>query len=735
MRSITKKFILGSIIFFLVIVIYIVMDIFAIQHAKSDAIRINFATQLRFRSYEMAWLARRLAGKEVEKLGESMRNGLVTRLKGEIDSFDRTVEDFRNGNRIAGLEKLEYKEALTLLDGIGDVWTGKLKPVLVTVSDLPPEFSEADARKILASFDEGLATLSGRVDSLIGLLNDDYHAELAEYERFRFSVIGLLAAMTGLTVLYMRRSIVGPVKDLGEAAKKIEQGDYAIHLHVRQRDEIGNLAHAFNRMSERLAHAFEEQRQNAEQIMALNKATNNIVGTLKPADLYKTICDSAREVFDLKAVWLGLVSERNRDILIVAHSGLAGEDLAHARVSWDDSASGMGLAGMAIKTNRAQVLDDALHTPAVYPLHDVAEKRGYQSVMAMPMICANCAVIGVLSFYSGRTGYFTPRMVELGQIFANQAASAIESVMLLQDLESRVKERTQALEDAKLLAESANMTKSAFLANMSHDLRTPLNAIIGFSEALSQGVYGELRPDHREYLEYIYQSGVKLLKLIDEVLDLSKMESGSMQLDYSECLIGDILRNALSIFREKVKMHGITLRVEIADDARTLSVDDHKIKQVFVILLTDAIRSTPDGGSICIRAEKVRCSAAGIRCTAEDIGHHETPAEDGDRECIRISVSDSRPGIRDEDRSRFFEPYRQTATAAGNKQSDISLLLCRRFVELHGGRIWAERPTGQACGENSNAGNSVILVLPQRPWHDTLRERADRKNIGEKGGL
>jgi signal transduction histidine kinase len=721
MKTITQKFIVISIIFILFIVMYVGMDIYVIGHAKSDAIRINFATQLKLRSYKIAWLAQRLAEKEVEKLSAPRRNDLTRRLKDEIGSFDRIMEDFRDGNRNAGLRKLEYREALPLLDGIGDVWTEEIKPMMVRLSNLPRESSETDAREMLGSFDEGLAALSERIDRLVDFLYADYHAEIKEYERVRLIIVGVLAFMACLAVIFVRRSIVAPVKDLRTAVRKIELGDYAIHLNVRQGDEIGDLAQAFNRMSERLAHAFAELKQNAEQIMALNRASNTIVGTLKPDDLYKAIGDSARELFNLKAVWLGLVNEHNRDVHIVAHSGLAGEDLTHVRVSWDDSTSGMGPAGMAIKTNTAQILNDAVDTPGVYPLHEVAETLGFRSVMAMPMICANCAVVGVLFFYSGRTGYFTPRMVELGQIFANQAASAIESVMLLQDLESRVTERTQALEDAKLLAESANITKSAFLANMSHDLRTPLNAIIGFSEALSQGVYGELRPDHREYVENIYQSGVKLLKLIDEVLDLSKMESGSMQLDYSECLISDILNNALGIFREKMKMHGIVLRMEIADDARTLSVDDHKIKQVLVILLTDAIRSTPDGGSICIRAEKVRCSAAGIRCAAEDIDHQETPAEDSDRECIRISVSDSRPGTSDEDRVQFFEPYRQTVMAAGKKQSDISLLLCRRFVELHGGRIWAERPTGQACGENNNAGNSFILMLPQHPCHDRLK--------------
>jgi signal transduction histidine kinase len=200
-------------------------------------------------------------------------------------------------------------------------------------------------------------------------------------------------------------------------------------------------------------------------------------------------------------------------------------------------------------------------------------------------------------------------------------------------------------------------------------------------------------------MDYIYQSRMKLLKLINEVLDLSKMESGGMEMDYVECHISDIINNSLYIFREKVRKHRIDLSVSVADDARIVTVDELKIRQAMISLLTDSIKSVPDGGVVKI------CVSRADRAGQE--------AKDG--AYVRITVEDSRRGLSDDERARFFNPYRQLETTLDRKQDDVSLLLCRRFVELHGGSVRAEAPQPSLCGDGGTEGNRFILVLPQHP--------------------
>ena len=183
-----------------------------------------------------------------------------------------------------------------------------------------------------------------------------------------------------------------------------------------------------------------------------------------------------------------------------------------------------------------------------------------------------------------------------------------------EDLEEKVRERTQELEDARLIAESANRAKSLFLDNMSHELRTPLNAIIGFSEALVSGIYGDLKTEHREYINDILKSGVHLLSLINEILDLSKIEAGKMELDYAECVVKDVINSAAYMFKEKIKKHGIGFVLEVEESVGTFIIDEIKIKQVIINLLSNAIRFTPDGGSVRVSARRISYDVGAALC-------------------------------------------------------------------------------------------------------------------------
>lgn len=294
------------------------------------------------------------------------------------------------------------------------------------------------------------------------------------------------------------------------------------------------------------------------------------------------------------------------------------------------------------------------------------------------------------------------------------------------NLEQKVMERTQELEYARLIAESANRAKSLFLANMSHELRTPLNSIIGFSEALAAGIYGDLKADHRDYIQEIFKSGMHLLSLIDEILDLNKIEVGNMKLDYVSCSVNEVVSSAAYMFREKAKKHGINLNVNVEEGIESFTVDEHKIKQVVVNLISNALSYTPDGGNIQVMArklkedQKLRSSEIKPESSSSQLPDFSIP----DKDFIEIRVEDSGPGIPSGERDFLFQPFKQLEMTLDRKTEagGIGLALCKRLVELHGGIIRIESPLHAGTGkEEKGTGNAFIFVLPRWPDGDKIK--------------
>jgi signal transduction histidine kinase len=244
------------------------------------------------------------------------------------------------------------------------------------------------------------------------------------------------------------------------------------------------------------------------------------------------------------------------------------------------------------------------------------------------------------------------------------------------DLESKVKERTQQLEQA-------NRHKSEFLANMSHELRTPLNAIIGFSDVLLTRMFGELDAKQEEYLNDILSSGKHLLDLINDILDLSKVEAGRMELEVSEFSLTEAVRNSVTMVRERAANHGIALLYEVEPGADELEADERKVKQVLFNLLSNAVKFTPDGGKVTVRAWR----------------------EDGE---VSVSVADTGIGISPENMDLIFEEFRQASEVDGRSHegTGLGLTLTKRLVELHGGCVSVESERGK--------GSAFTFTLPVR---------------------
>ncbi len=277
-------------------------------------------------------------------------------------------------------------------------------------------------------------------------------------------------------------------------------------------------------------------------------------------------------------------------------------------------------------------------------------------------------VVGALVVRRKSTGAFSEETCELLAAFASQSAVALTNARLYQQLEQQ----------SVALAE-ASRHKSEFLASMSHELRTPLNAVIGFSEVLLERMFGDLNERQEDYLEDIHSAGRHLLALLGDILDLSKIEAGRMELDLTTFPIDDILVQALSLVRERAALHGIRLTLEAAEGLGLVTADELRLKQVLLNLLSNAVKFTPDGGSIVVRAWR-------------------------DGEELDVTVTDTGIGIAPADQERIFDSFQQGERSASSSEgTGLGLTLSRRIVELHGGRLWLT----STPGEGSTFGISV----------------------------
>jgi len=279
-------------------------------------------------------------------------------------------------------------------------------------------------------------------------------------------------------------------------------------------------------------------------------------------------------------------------------------------------------------------------------------------------------IIGSLSFNRRAPGEFPPEVVDVLKTFATQSALAIQNARLFREIADKSRQ-----------LEVASQHKSEFLANMSHELRTPLNAVIGFSEVLLQRMFGALNDKQDEYLKDIYASGQHLLSLINDILDLSKIEAGRMELAPAPFHLPTALENAVTLVRERAARHGIALHLDLDPRLDQLVGDERKVKQVLLNLLSNAVKFTPEGGRISVKAE----------------------LRDG---AVEIAVTDTGIGIAPEDQAAIFEEFRQVGSDETRKQegTGLGLTLAKKFIELHRGRIWVESELGR--------GSTFTFTLP-----------------------
>ena len=330
------------------------------------------------------------------------------------------------------------------------------------------------------------------------------------------------------------------------------------------------------------------------------------------------------------------VLDRLRKAKISLHDTLVGRAAIEARP-------------LQVAEMRGQNLD--VHQQVLYD-------NGWRSMVAVPMLREG-HIVGVLVVRRLRTGDFPEETCDLLQTFASQSALAILNARLFRDLERKTAE-----------LQVVSRHKSEFLASMSHELRTPLNAIIGFSEVLLDRMFGEINERQHEYLRDIWSSGKHLLQLLSDILDLSKVEAGHMDLESVIFSVRDALEYGISMMRERAASHGLSLILDVDPSVASVETDELRFKQVVINLLSNAVKFTPDGGEVTVTARV-----------------------DGDD--VVVTVTDTGVGIARKDRERIFESFEQGGRSASTHEgTGLGLTLCRRIVGLMGGRMWLESEVG-----------------------------------------
>jgi len=415
----------------------------------------------------------------------------------------------------------------------------------------------------------------------------------------------------------------------------------------------------------------QELARSVEELQALGEVSRAVSSTLDLEVVLSTVV--ARAVQLSAASGGGVIYEYDDDteeFRVRATHGMEAalsKALQEAPIRLGEGA--MGQAGLTQAPVQSADIQDE-HTVVLARVRPVLTEAGYRSLLAMPLLLEQ-RIMGGLVVWRRESGLFDPAIVNLLQTFATQSALAIQNARLFRELA-----------DKSHQLEVASQHKSEFLASMSHELRTPLNAIIGFSEVLSERMFGELNEKQEEYSKDIHASGQHLLSLINDILDLSKIEAGRMELELSDFHLPTALDSALTLVRERAGRRGIALQMNVDNRLGQIQADERKVRQVVLNLLSNAIKFTPEGGRIEVRAT----------------------LQDG---LVEVSVSDTGVGIAPEDQDAIFEEFRQVGTADKKAEgTGLGLTLCRKFVELHGGRIWVKSQVG--------VGSTFTFTIPTR---------------------
>jgi signal transduction histidine kinase/CheY-like chemotaxis protein/PAS domain-containing protein len=433
----------------------------------------------------------------------------------------------------------------------------------------------------------------------------------------------------------------------------------------------------------------EEARAEAE---LFGETAHSIAASLLLEDVLDRIVDAGRRFAGVDGCAIKLPDAEGRSLAATAMSGGLSPTYRESRTPLDQPYP----SSLAWRERRTVVVEDYDAAPQFR--RDVADRYKIRSALYVPLLGPE-GPVGVMIFsHMERPRPFSPEVIRRAERLAAQAAVAIENARLHRELaahaarlEARVHERTEALE-------KASRHKSDFLAHMSHELRTPLNGILGFSAMLLEGHGGPLTDKGRRYAAQVQRSGQHLLALINDVLDLSKVEAGRLELRREPVAVAGAVATAVDLTRGLAAAHGVTVTVEAGEPSLTVRADPVRLHQAITNLLSNAIKFTPSGGRVSVRVSRAERGAA---------GPNGGPGKPAATDRIVIAVADTGIGIDPKDMDRLFRPFEQLENRPrhSHEGTGLGLALTRRLVELHGGSIRAESP-------GPGKGSTFSLSLP-----------------------
>jgi len=502
----------------------------------------------------------------------------------------------------------------------------------------------------------------------------------------------IISAIWITTLLMTRRTITDPLKRLQESASKIAVGDLDAYVDKSGDDEIGMLARHLDRMRSSIKKLFHELRESKDQLedysrtlekkvenrtrelersvaelKALSEVSQSVSSTL---DLEKVLNNIVEHAVKLSKTDAGTIYEYHEDEAVFVPMINFGVDAAFVH-SMKEAKFGLGDGSVLGKSGETR---SAIQVPNLADIEDDridhVRRVGFKSVLAVPLLRKD-KLIGSLVVRRTRSGEFPRETVELIQAFASQSAIALHNARLFQELEAKSRELRKA-----------DKHKSEFLASMSHELRTPLNAILGYTELILDDIYGAVPQKIREVIERLEKNGSHLLRLINDVLDISKIEAGQLELTLEPYALQETLHTVVTSLEPLAAEKNLRLTTRIAPHLPNGVGDHQRIAQVLMNLIGNAIKFTEQGQ------------------VAVDIAM-------ADNRFV-VKVSDTGPGLSDLEKDDIFSEFYQVDRTGGQSRggTGLGLSIAKRIVELHGGAIWVESTIGK--------GATFIFALPIR---------------------